>query len=308
MMHNISFKTIFITISIVLWLQGCASVNTFPTLARAGNTVTMLIGGSDEARKETTSVVLTDVNSGVWDLSALGLVRSVFNVQMDAKATGQNYSSYIESFTPWAYGHELLQTVLITDLPANLPVGAAVIEVNTNTGDNSALLFPGPSLINIEIVAGVGQSDQFSRRSSLGATVDADFSKLEPAPYAKVDFGAYDDFSTPIGAVSLVVDFDEAVIDPADINVYVPSSTIRGTPSITGQHGDNQHMVHWRQDGLQVFIDIIAPGGINQGYLDVYVIHPPGVVGAPNFSLTSTSAYTVDGVSMVAAPSLSYHP
>ena len=145
-MKNLQTYKIIIILSLLM-LQACASVNTFPTLARAGSTVSVLVGGSDDARKETTAVTLTDINGGIWDLKAMGLVRSLFNVQMDNKSVGKNYSSFLDTFTPWSYGHEQLQSVLITDLPPSLPVGAAKIEINTNISRLRQALTLGNELI-----------------------------------------------------------------------------------------------------------------------------------------------------------------
>lgn len=308
MTYQNMMKKISVLIFTLFLLHGCSSVNTFPTLARAGDTVSLLMGGSEFAKKDTTDVILTDVNGLDWDLKALGKVRSVFNIRMDAKSVGQNYSSYIDLLTSWAYGHELLQTVLVVDLPNNLPVGPAVVEVNSNTSDNSALLSPGSIFVNIEIVPGVGSSDSMSYKTSLGSTFAADFSRLEAAPYAKIDFGELDDFTPLVGAISLVVDFDETVINPDDINIYLPKSTVRGDLSTPGKFGKNQRMVYWRQDGKRVFIDIIAPQGINPGYLNVFLIHPPGISGNPNFTILNINAYTESGANSILTANLNYYP
>ena len=306
----VGLKLINVLICLIMFtlLQACSSVNSFPSIARAGSTVSVLIGGSEKARKETVDVTLIDVNGVYWDLKALGLVRSVFNIQMDSKSVGQNYSSYIDLFTSWAYGHELLQTVLVTDLPSNLPVGIAEIQINTNVDDNTALLSSGVLTINIEIVEGVGVSDSFAYKSSLGESLNADFARLEPAPYAKIDFGDYDDFAVLVGAVSLEIDFDEAVVNPDDININVPKSYVRGDMLGTGKFTDKQRMVNWRHDGQKIFVDIIAPQGINPGYLQTFIIYPPGLASSPDITIAKADVYTVDGTSMGLIPSINYFP
>jgi hypothetical protein len=285
-------------------LPACTSVNTFPMIARAGDTVSVMVGGSEKARKETIGVTLTDINNQVWDLKALGLVRSVFNLRTDGRAYGQHYSSYSDSFISWAYGHEPMQTVLVADLPAGVAPGQASLSVALNTTDNSSGV-ASPFIIGLEVMPGTGSADSFLRRSPAAGSLPVDFGKLEPAPHAKISFGSG---TTAIGAASLVVDFNETVVNPNDINVFVPESAVRGSYSTTGAFGKTQRMVYWRQDGLKLFLDVVAPQGIEPKYLKVYMVHPKGLTGSPGFSLVSSTVYDVNGSAIVVNPTLEYFP
>ena len=131
-------------------------------------------------------------------------------------------------------------------------------------------------------------------------------SKLEPAPYAKISFG---NGATVIGAASLVVDFDENALNPDDLNVYVPEATVRGSFGETGAFGGKQRMVYWHQDGQKLYLDFVAPQGIEQRFLMAYVIHKPNVT-APGFNLISATLYKTDGspLSISGEPTLTYFP
>jgi len=297
-------KTLLVIIFILTILQGCASVSSFPSMARSGNTVSLMIGGSEKARKETIDVVLTDVNGVAWDLQALGKVRSVFNLRMDAKAEAQNYSSFLDAYFPWFYGHEPVQTVLVIDLPVGLPVGNSKISVNTNIDDDSSGILQ-PFDIKLEIISGNGESDDFVRQDSDG-DIAADFSKLEPVPYAKIDFSG--NSSVIIGAASFIVDFDQTVVSSGDLNVYVPQSTVRGSVLDTGEFGDKQRMVYWHQDGDQLYIDIVSPQGLLSPYLLLYIMHPRGIASSPNFQLISSAVYNVYGEKIILSPNMQYYP
>jgi len=281
-------------------IQGCTGVKTFPTIARAGDTVSVMIGGTEKARKDTIAVTLTDIDGTNWDLQSLGLVRSVFNLRADGRAEGQHYSSYLESYISWSQGHEPVQTVLVADLPTGLPVGAAQLTISTGVDDNSSGTLD-PFTINVEIIAGVGSSNNFKRKD--GGVVD--FGRLEPAPHAKITFG---NSTETIGAASLVVDFDETVLNPDDINVYVPESAVRGTFLSAGAFGKTQRMVYWRQDGLQLYLDVIAPQGIEANYLQLFVMHPKNLTGPANLTLTSATIYDVNGNEIIVPSSLEYFP
>lgn len=285
------------------WLAGCTAVNTFPLAARSGDTISVMIGGSEQARKETLSATLTDAAGGVWDLQALGKVRSVFNLRADGRAHGMHYSSYLDSYISWSNGHEPVQTVLVADLPTGLSPGNATLTVGLGVTDNSSGA-PDPSSIQLEILPGSGSSNNFSRRSGGGTTTPADLQALEPAPHAKLTFGN----GSIIGAVALIIDVDQSVVNLDDLNVYVPESTVRGSFVDPGAFGDKQRMVYWRQDGDRLYIDVIAPQGIDSRYLQMFVMHPRGLSGSPAFSITSASVYDVNGQPLAVQPQLAYSP
>jgi len=282
-----------ITLATLPFLHGCAGVRTFPSVARAGDTVTMMAGGSERATTETVAVTLTSAATGqVWDLQALGLVRSVFNVRPDGTSVGTLYGPYFHTFWPWVVGHEPVQTVLVTDLPNDVPVGLATVEVNLNTDDSSG----GGSVmaLSLEVVPGTGHSDSLEYVDMLTGPTPADLPSLEAAPRAKITFGR--GWSTlRLGAASLVVDFDETVVDPSDLFVYVPESTVRGTWSTTGPFGATQRMVYWHQDGQRLYLDVAAPQGLAPQYLQAYVVYPPTVTGNPALQLVSATVWDVDG-------------
>ena len=290
----------------ILTAQGCAGVATFPTVAHAGDTVSVMVGGTEKARKETIQVVLTDANGLDWDLQSLGLIRSVFNLRPDARAEVSHYASfYLESDIAWTKGHEPVQTVLVVDLPTNVPAGASYLTVNHfSDDDSSGVVFP--YIFNIDVIPGSGAGDDFLRQDAFLGGQAVDFSRLEPAPYAKISFGSTEGLK--IGAVSIIVDFDETVLPPDDVNVYTPESSVRGSVSSSGAFGNNQRMLYWRQDGSQILIDIVSPQGIKQKYLMAYIIHPRGLSGEPGFNIVSSKVYDVNGNEVSFLPTLEYFP
>lgn len=291
-----------VLLMVAAWLTGCTAVNTFPLAARSGDTISVMIGGSERARKNTVGVTLTDAAGGVWDLQALGKVRSVFNLRADGRAYGMHYSSYLDSYYPWNSGHEPVQTVLVANLPAGLPQGNATLTVRLNATDNSSGV-SDPTNINVEILPGTGASNNFARKAGGGSTVPADLQALEPAPHAKLTFGT----GAIIGAASLVIDVDQSIVNMNDLNVYVPESTVRGSFVDPGAFGDKQRMVYWRQDGDRLYIDIIAPQGIDSRYLQAFVVHPRGLSGSPGFTIVNASVYDINGQPLSVTPQLAYY-
>jgi hypothetical protein len=294
------------TLLLCAWtlLSGCTSVNTFPKIARPGDTVTFMVGGSAQARKANVSAILTDASGQVFDLQALGKVRSVFNLRTDGRAIGQHYSPYLDSYISWFFGHEPLQTVLVADLPATATVGQAKLAVALNSVNDNSSGVSNPFTVNLEIIPGAGTSEQFLR-SALGGNQPVDFSRLETAPYAQINFGAG---ATLIGAASLAINFNNAVVNPNDLDVYVPESTVRGDAVSSGAFGKTQRMVYWHQDGLKLYVDIVAPQGIDPRYLQLFVVHPTGLTGSPAFSISSALVYGTDGNAIAVTPTLTYSP
>lgn len=287
---------------LLVLIQGCAAVNTFPTAAKAGDTVSVMIGGSAQARKESTAVVLTDANGVQWDLQALGLVRSVFNVRADGRARGLLDASQVEALAPWAFGHEPLQTVMVTDLPAGLPAGVATLTANMNVADNSSGVGQTMS-VRLEIIAGAGQVDSLNFLNvAAGQVAATNFARLEPAPHARLSFGTSG--AEVIGAASLVVDFDETVLSPANIKVYIPELETRDA---SGTFGAGQRMTYWRTDGQKLYIDIVAPQGIPTLFLKIYVTHS-AVAGNPAFALTSAALYDITGTTINLPVQMQYFP
>lgn len=307
--HRLSWRSLFVgtVLSFVAFgLHGCVSVRTIPTIARAGDTVSAMVGGSEEARPETTiALLINSSTSQQWDLQALGLIRSVFNVRADGRANGLHYGSWVGRSYPWDRGHEPIQTVLVVDLPTDCPPGDYGLLVNTNTPDDSSGGLP--AVVDLEIISGVGTPDPFDRKDITGPQAAA-LEDMEPAPYAKVDFGTSSDL---VGAAHLEIDFDETVVNPDDINVYVPESTVRGTPVTPGAFGATQRMAYWHQNGQKLFLDMVAPQGIEARFLMAYLIHPRGLTGSPAFNLDAVNSvvYDTDGTVIGApAPALTYFP
>jgi hypothetical protein len=102
-----------------------------------------------------------------------------------------------------------------------------------------------------------------------------------------------------------VLDFDETILNPNDINVFVPEATVRTSGSAFGK---TQRMVYWRQDGQKLYVDVVAPQGIASAYMKIYVLHPKGVNGSPGFGLITSAVYAVDGSAMTLQPTLEYSP
>ena len=275
-------------------LQGCTGITTFPSIARPGDSLAIMLGGSEQVNKDNIDVTLIQGASS-WDLAdpngdldrSDSMIRSVFEVRTDGRAEGLIYNNPSTMTQIWTFGHEPVQSIMIVDLPTDVLPGAAQLNVTINTPDNASgvnLNF-NIDLTVVDIPGSTGASDPFDMRTVLG-TVGANLGDLEPAPHAKISF-------TPLNklvyAVSIEIDFNEIVVAPDDLHVYIPEAIVGGSL------GANQRMAIWHQDGDRLYIDIIAPGGIQSRYLKIYVMHPSSVTLDPGFMLGSIIFYDQDG-------------
>src|SRR5690606_23113062 len=96
------------------------------------------------------------------------------------------------------------------------------------------------------------------------------------------------------------------LLNPADINIYSPESTVKDLSSGSGVFGRNQRMIYWRQNGGELVIDIIAPQGIDPRFLQFFVLHPSSLTGEPGFSIVSSQVYGVLGDPIDVVPNLQY--
>ena len=126
-----------IILSLVMFiLHGCVAVQTFPTVARAGDTTSLAIGSLEGANKNNLTIYFeSDTNPGVQvDITAS--IRSVFKLYPDKTSNAnlalQSFSGH-STLTMWS-AHELWQTVVALDLPSDLAVGTGNITVISGAG------------------------------------------------------------------------------------------------------------------------------------------------------------------------------
>jgi len=124
----------------LLFLQGCVAVQSFPTAARAGDTITLAVGSLEGANESNLTVTFTPNADSATQINLP--VRSVFNIYPD-KTSHANLADFISInnsayLTAWS-GHAVWLTTVVIDLPGTLPVGSGSINVE---------LGPGVSIVN----------------------------------------------------------------------------------------------------------------------------------------------------------------
>ena len=248
---------------------GCQGLRTFPMAARAGDTITGFMGGTGKTMTtETTTVSMYPVSNPATKYYPY--LRSIFYVYPDPTSKVANYqpSPMINTIT----GGDLYQGIAVMDLPLDVLPGSYTVELNGKAGI---------SKFNLDIIPGVGQSDDFSDIS----WTPQDISTLEPAPQKKIYF----DIGYTVGAVDLQVYYDTTVIAPTDINV-VSSKFNQGA----GTFENFQNMLFWREQGGVLHINILCPRGVSSQYIQLAIIYPEGVA-TPGIGIDSFKCFDLNG-------------
>jgi len=162
------FKLIFSLLLLLPLIIGCSGVQTFPNMARAGDTVSVAMGWQKRFKRNNTTVTITpSVGDPVVYQPDDPAVRAIINFYPDPLSNivvgtktknnifkyGNTYGSLINSnYTDGDM--DWWQTVAFVDLPPTLAVGEANIQLMNSTGDVAS------SVVNV--IEGNGVADLFN--------------------------------------------------------------------------------------------------------------------------------------------------
>jgi hypothetical protein len=136
---------------------GCAGVKTFPSAARAGDTLVLPVGSFDEMDLTNTTFTLdAEGDPGLLGDDVVGLdlapyIRGIFNLYPDPTSAAANYDGILFAVHGYHF-RPVWQTLVILDLDPTLPPGLATVHV-----DSAAQTYYG---------AGVTDLDRSTRTSS----------------------------------------------------------------------------------------------------------------------------------------------
>jgi len=256
-------------------LHGCTSLQTFPGVARAGDTITLAVGSADGMTKQaanTTAIYVSDAG-GLYPLT----IRSVFNLYPDKKSRLYTSTSATLPVID-SSDHEAWQTVMVIDLPTDLPLGTGSIQID------SVAKFPTVSShindvpISLEIVNGAGASSVFTYEFGFGASQVGDLSLLEPLPHAQVTPPSD---NTYYGAIELRLTL------PTTAEVPLTEEHVRVVlDDMTPSTVSNRNMV-WGIDNNELVVMLMSPNGFLQT-----IESRLSIVLLPRFSFTSVPAIT----------------
>jgi len=274
---HLTDKLIFLDI----FLTACSGVQTFQSTLRAGDTVAVAAGMKRNFSRDNITVTITpSIGAPVTYLQNDPAVRAVVNLYPDplsslivSEETGQDltpfartYSGSLAFFTD--NSKDMWQTSVFIDLPDNLPVGLAHIQISNAQGDSAS------STVNI--IDGIGEAEIFEVEVN-GGLSDNQFSALERVEHFKVSF------SSVVIPYAVQVEFSHA----ADAKIGG-----NGVTYVSNPRGDLKN-VTWNDDGSNLKV-LLLPSKqqalTNMSDFDFYVTG--GITG---LTMSSISAVDIDG-------------
>jgi len=174
-------KNISFIIVALLVLQGCVALQTFPIIARAGDTITVAVGSPDDMTKDNTTLTFTPNGGSAIEIPSEN-IRSIIRIRPDKTSNMALFNANIPTLV-LETSHSQWQTIIVLDLPEDLPQGAGVITVDTQASYSQFGDIEGKT-IGLEVLpadVGNGVSNQFSYYNSIFGEAAGDLTQLEPA-------------------------------------------------------------------------------------------------------------------------------
>jgi len=291
------YKIKFILAITIILLQGCVAIQSFPTVARAGDTVTLAVGSPDGMTKaNTTAQYVSDSDSA----NPINLpIRAIVRIRPDNTSfvgTFHFSASYIsanESHSPWL-------SIIILDLPSGLPVGTGKVNVTTSAVFNFVTNV-NEIPISLEVIDGVGARNPFSYMSNFGQSA-GDLTHIEPmkqlvvrtpkvsqnSPFYNNRYGAVEIKLNAIvqkigGGTGVVSDFYFRVVQD---DMYMANTR-------------SQTSMSWSRTGDEFTVNFTSPVGM--GFFEprfsiiANTLTGYEVAASPQPSLTSVTYYDLNG-------------
>lgn len=277
----------FSLIAALLLLEGCVAVQSFPTVARSGDTITLAVGSVDGMNKNnTTATFVSDVDASNTSLA----IRAIIRLRPDQTSNAALFDLFVDT-EDYYTGHSQWLTVMVIDLPTGLTVGSGHIDVQTtaNTGTFNYNINDIP--VALEIIDGVGAPNQFSYNAGFDPTRDAPGNLSSLVALPQVVFKSLDAKS-------------DVRFSAAEIKVNIPTQNAT-TPEFRvvaddfyTKNSQDQLQMSWAKNGDDFIVNFISPvGGVEIKQLRFSVItQVDKFITAPGPVITSVKLYSVNGV------------
>jgi hypothetical protein len=276
----------FLLIAAMVLLEGCVAVQSFPTVARSGDTVTLAVGSVDGMNKSnTTATFVSDVDASSASLT----IRAIIRLRPDQTSNTALFDSFVNAEDSYT-GHSQWITVMVIDLPPGLTVGAGHIDVQTTAYTGTFTYNINDIPIALEIIDGTGVPNQFTYNTGfdLNGTATGNLSSLEALP--QVVF-------KPLTATS------GTYFAAAEIKVTIPTQNVAPpgfrvvADDFYTKNPQDQLQMNWTKNGDDFTVNFIGPkGGVELKQLRFSV-----VTAADNFLtnpgpvITSVKLYDING-------------
>jgi len=244
-----------------LSVQGCVSVQSFPSIARAGDTITLALGSVDGLTKSNLHITYTPESTST-PIDLTSNIRNVIKVYPDRSSLISMGATTDMSLLTGFSGHAAWLDVVVVDLPESLPTGPGYFSIDfddTVRVPNTAAIQQAEGVqITTEIVSGAGMQNDFSYYYSAGAApLTGNLTKLKPQPQVllrpKENTGYNFGSVHPAAAeyrIRIPVDGDIATLQDNEIHViwdYKPGED------------NKQIQTSWHRNDNVITVNVIVP-------------------------------------------------
>ena len=293
-----------------LLLQGCVAVQSFPTVARSGDTITLAVGSPEGMTVGNTTVLYISDSDPGNPVDLTTNIRNIIKIYPDKRTPAWYGSSEVITDTIGsASAHGAWLSVIVLDLPAMpaLPVGPGHFNISTTASYPSGAKDVNGVEVPMEVIAGTGSAATFDYWSfSFSSTpTPGNLDVLEPSrhvevkppfiasyhPYGAIEIKLHVPINTSSGSVSdngIRVIFDDS---PDNLTSRRQATWVRNgddfTLNIMSQTGD---LYHWEARASIVLQNVnysfpSSPSLISIKYYDVNGVLDTGPV--PSVSLVN---------------------
>lgn len=277
--------SLYFLVLISFVLQGCVATQSFPTVARSGDTITLAVGSPDGMTKSnTTAQFVSDVDASVTPLS----IRSIIRLRPDNTSNLALFDGIVNA-QDYYTGHSQWLTVMVIDLPEGLTIGAGHIDINSSASYGTLPLGINDIPVSLEIIPGIGSANEFTYNNNFGGVGPGNLASLESLPQAVL--------RPPHLTSSLL-------LAAAEIKVHVPLGSIpdRAIRVVADDFYTKNHQgqvqMNWSRDGDEFTVNFISPAAMMEPkQLRFSIVLRPGntFLTSPAPSVVSTKLYDVNG-------------
>lgn len=241
-------------LSCLALLQGCVAIQSFPTIARAGDTITLAVGTPDGMTKDNVALMFTPSNGGTpIDISSG--IRSIIKINPDETSGLSLFQAENVQVLENDAGHGAWLSLIVLDLPDEtvLPVGEGVINVDTTASYSRFSPVVWPS-IGIEILPGTGEPNQFEYEWG-GGSQPGDLSMLESLTQVVARPNKFK-YAGSFAAAEVKLDIPMQIKSDGS---YVNDGLIRIVHDETNATRSKQIQMFWSRSGDVLTVNFLCP-------------------------------------------------
>lgn len=266
-------------------IQGCVATQSFPTVARGGDTITLAVGSPDGMNKSNTSAQFV---SDVDDSTIVLPIRSIIRLRPDQTSNLALFDGIVDA-EDYYTGHSQWLSVIVIDLPEGLTVGSGVININSSASYGTFPVGINDVPVSIEIIEGSGTRNEFTYNNNFGGVGPGSLSSLEALPQVVM---------RPPHLTQTVF------LAAAEIKVNIPLGTIPDrairivADDFYTKNYQDQVQMNWSRSGDDFTVNFISPTGMMEPkQLRFSMVLRPGntFVTDPGPSVVSVKLYDANG-------------